>query len=370
MAWGKTCLPALACLIGVVAAAGAQTAIDLDLVVEGLERPVFLGHAGDGSGRLFILEQPGRIRIVADGALLERPFLNLASRVRSGGERGLLGLAFHPGFATNRRFFVNYTREPDGATVIAEFRAAAMKPDRARRVERVLLTVAQPFSNHNGGMLAFGPDGHLYIALGDGGGGGDPRNRAQNRNALLGKILRIDVDGERPYAIPPDNPFAAGGGRPEIYAFGLRNPWRFAFDRRTGRLLAGDVGQARIEEIDVIRRGRNYGWPIMEGPLCFRPRTGCDRSGLAPPVSHYRQVGGRCSITGGYVYRGSAIQDLVGTHLSGDFCSGEIFGLRARERSLLLETGLQISSFGEDEAGEVYVVDLGGAVYRIVSAAE
>ena len=371
MASGKTCLLALSCLLGAAAAAEAQTAIDLELVVDGLERPVFVGHAGDGSGRLFVLEQPGRIRIVAEGALRERPFADLTSRVSSGGERGLLGLAFHPDFASNRRFFVNYTREPDGATVIAEYRAARLDPDRARGVERVLLTVAQPFSNHNGGMLAFGPDGHLYIALGDGGGGGDPGNRAQNRNSLLGKILRIDVDRERPYAIPPDNPFADGGGRREIYALGLRNPWRFSFDRRSGRLLAGDVGQGRSEEIDVIRRGRNYGWPIMEGPLCFRPRTGCDRSGLTPPAAHYRHAGGRCSITGGYVYRGAAIPDLVGTHLSGDFCSGEIFGLRARERSLLLDTGLRISSFGEDEAGEVYVVDLdGGAVYRIVSAAE
>jgi glucose/arabinose dehydrogenase len=362
---------ALACLIGVGAAAEAQTAIDLDLVVDGLERPAFVGHAGDGSGRLFVLEQLGRIRIVAGGALLERPFLNLASRVRNGGERGLLGLAFHPDFATNRRFFVNYTREPDGATVIAEYRTTRLDPDRASRVERVLLTVAQPFSNHNGGMLAFGPDGHLYIALGDGGSGGDPRNHAQNRNSLLGKILRIDVDGGRPYAIPPDNPFADGGGRREVFALGLRNPWRFSFDRRSGRLFAGDVGQNQSEEIDIIRRGRNYGWPIMEGPLCFRPRTGCDRSGLALPVAHYRHVGGRCSITGGYVYRGAAIPDLVGTHVSGDFCSGEIFGLRARERSLLLDTELRISSFGEDEAGEVYVVDLGGgAVYRIVSAAE
>jgi len=360
---------ALACLLGASAAPGAQTAIDLDLVVDGLERPVFVGHAGDGSGRLFVLEQPGRIRIVADGALRARPFLDLTSRVRSGGERGLLGLAFHPDFASNRRFFVNYTREPDGATVIAEYRTTRLDPDRASRVERVLLTVAQPFSNHNGGMLAFGPDGHLYIALGDGGSGGDPRNHAQNRNSLLGKILRIDVDGGRPYAIPPDNPFADGGGRREVFALGLRNPWRFSFDRRSGRLFAGDVGQNQSEEIDIIRRGRNYGWPIMEGPLCFRPPTGCDRSGLTLPIASYRHVGGRCSITGGYVYRGSAIPELVGTYLSGDFCSGEVFGLRARERSLLLDTELQISSFGEDQAGEVYVVDLGGgAVYRIVSA--
>jgi glucose/arabinose dehydrogenase len=370
MARARACLMALACLLVAAAAAQAQTAIDLELVVDGLERPVFVGHAGDGSGRLFVLEQPGRIRIVADGALRELPFLDLTSGIISGGERGLLGLAFHPDFASNRRFFVNYTRAPDGATVIAEFRATRLDPDRARPVGRVLLTVAQPFSNHNGGMLAFGPDGHLYIGLGDGGSGGDPHNHAQNRNSLLGKILRIDVDGARPYAIPPDNPFADGGGRRQIYALGLRNPWRFSFDRRSGLLIAGDVGQGRSEEIDVIRNGRNYGWPIMEGPFCFRPRDDCDRSGLTPPIAHYLHLFGRCSITGGYLYRGADIPDLVATYLSGDFCSGEIFGLRRGQKSLLLDTDLRISSFGEDEAGEVYVVDIVGAVYRIVSAAE
>ena len=370
MAWGKIGAAALACLIGLATAPAAQTAIDVELVVDGLERPLFVGHAGDGSGRLFVLEQAGRIRIVEDGALRRRPFLDLTDRVLSGGERGLLGLAFHPDFATNRRFFVDYTRQPDGATVVAEFRARRADPNRARPTQRRLLRVRQPFSNHNGGMLAFGPDGRLYVALGDGGGGGDPGNRAQNPSTLLGKILRIDVDGARPYAIPPGNPFADGGGRPEIFALGLRNPWRFSFDRGTGRLLAGDVGQGRVEEIDLIRRGRNYGWPIMEGPLCFRPETGCESAGLTLPLASYRQVRGRCSITAGYVYRGAAIPDLVGTHLSGDFCSGEIFALRRRERSLLLDTELRISSFGEDEEGEVYVVDLGGAVYRIIAAAE
>jgi glucose/arabinose dehydrogenase len=368
MGCGTIGAAALACLIGLVIAPAAQSAIDLELVVDGLERPVFVGHAGDGSGRLFVLEQAGRIRIVEDGELRRRPFLDLTDRVRSGGERGLLGLAFHPDFASNRRFFVDYTRQPDGATVVAEFRATRANPNRARPIQRRLLRVAQPFSNHNGGMLAFGPDGHLYIALGDGGGGGDPGNRAQDPNSLLGKILRIDVDGARPYEIPPGNPFADGGGRPEVFALGLRNPWRFSFDRRNGRLFAGDVGQGRVEEIDRIRRGRDYGWPTMEGPLCFRPETGCETAGLTLPLTSYRQVRGRCAITAGYVYRGAAIPDLVGTHLSGDFCSGEIFGLRRRERSLLLDTELRISSFGEDEAGEVYVVDIDGAVYRIVRA--
>jgi glucose/arabinose dehydrogenase len=236
-------------------------------------------HAGDGSGRLFVVEQAGRIRIVESGAVLEPPFLDLKNLVKSGGERGLLGLAFHPDFATNRRFFVDYTREPDGATVIAEHHAGTDSANRADPLGRVLLTVAQPFSNHNGGMLAFGPDGDLYIGLGDGGSGGDPGNRAQNPNELLGKILRIDVDGARPYAIPPLNPFANGGGRPEIYALGLRNPWRFAFDRADGRLLAGDVGQNRVEEVDVIARGGNYGWPILEGRAATGRRPAVTRPG-------------------------------------------------------------------------------------------
>ena len=358
----------LACLLGACTQAGAKTAIGLDRVVDGLTRPLFVTHAGDGSGRLFVVEQAGRIRIVERGAVLEPPFLDLSDQVRSGGERGLLGLAFHPEFATNRRFFIDYTREPDGATVIAEYHAATASPNRADPLGRVLLTVAQPFANHNGGMLAFGPDGDLYIGLGDGGSGGDPGNRAQNLGELLGKILRIDVDGARPYAIPAGNPFANGGGRPEIYALGLRNPWRFAFDRADGRLVAGDVGQNRVEEIDVIERGGNYGWPILEGPLCYRPQTGCDPTGLMPPIAHYRHVHGRCSVTGGYVYRGAALPELVGTYLFGDFCSGEIFGFRDHVRSMLLDTDLQIASFGEDANGEVYVVDLGGAVYRIVGA--
>ncbi len=370
MAWRKIGALVLAGLLGTCTQPGAATAIRLDLVVDGLTRPLFVTPAGDGSGRLFVVEQAGRIRIVENGAVLERPFLDLTELVKSGGERGLLGLAFHPGFKANGRFFVDYTREPDGATVIAEYHAAAMNPNRADPLGRLLLTVAQPFANHNGGMLAFGPDGDLYIGLGDGGSGGDPGNRAQNPNELLGKILRIDIDGARPYAIPADNPFAKGGGRAEIYALGLRNPWRFAFDRADGRLLTGDVGQNRVEEIDVIERGGNYGWPILEGPLCYRPKAGCDRTGLAPPVADYRHDRGRCSITGGYVYRGSALPELVGTYLYGDFCSGEIFGLRQGVTSVLLDTDLQIASFGEDRNGEVYVVDLRGAVYRIVGAGQ
>ena len=359
-------IPLLLGLLLATAPAAAQ--LRLEPVVDGLERPVFLTHAGDRSGRLFVVEQAGRILILAPGGLLAEPFLDIRARVRTGGERGLLGLAFHPRFARNGRYFVNYTRADDGATVVAEYRVSA-DPDRSRRLERVLLTVPQPFSNHNGGMIAFGPDGFLYIGLGDGGGGGDPGNRAQDPEELLGKILRIDV-GERPYGIPPDNPFVGGGGRPEIFALGLRNPWRFSFDRGNGRLLAGDVGQGRREEIDRIRRGRNYGWRILEGTLCFQPREDCDRTGLEPPLTEYGHRRGRCSVTGGYVYRGRAVPGLAGTYLFGDFCSGEIFGLRRGRRSILLDSELTIASFGEDEAGELYVLDVSaGAVHRVAGTA-
>ncbi len=372
MAWVRMGASALlGMLLGLIvagAAARAEPGIELQLVADGLAQPLFVTHAGDGSGRLFVVEQGGRILVLEDGALLEEPFLDLDDQVQSGSERGLLGLAFDPDFATSGRFFVDYTRAPDGATVIAEFHASAASPNRADPDGRVLLTVDQPFANHNGGMLAFGPDGDLYIGLGDGGSAGDPGERAQNPDELLGKILRIDVDHGRPYAIPPDNPFAEGGGRPEIYALGLRNPWRFSFDRKDGRLLAGDVGQNRIEEIDIVGRGGNYGWPLMEGRSCYRPATGCARSELKLPIAQYQHRQGRCSITGGYVYRGTALPQLVGTYLSGDYCSGEIFGLRQGRNPVLLDTRLQIASFGEDAAGELYMVDLGGAVYRIVGA--
>ncbi|MFQ5829343.1 MAG: PQQ-dependent sugar dehydrogenase [Candidatus Methylomirabilia bacterium] len=351
------------------AAAALAPAIQLELVVgRGLSNPVYVTHAGDGSGRLFVLEQPGRIRIMAAGALLRKPLLDITDRVQAGGERGLLGLAFHPKFRENGRYFVNYTRRPDGATVVSEFRVSA-DPNVSKRTERILLTIAQPYSNHNGGMIEFGPDGYLYIGTGDGGLAGDPGNRAQNRNDLLGKILRIDVDRGNPYAATADNPFvAAGGGRPEIYAWGLRNPWRFSFDRATKELYVADVGQNRWEEINIVRRGGNYGWRIMEGAHCFLPRTGCDTTSLVLPVAEYSRRLGRCSITGGYVYRGRQIPALVGTYIYGDFCSGEIFGLRDRTQTILLSTDLPISSFGEDQAGEVYVVDHGGTIHRIVGA--
>lgn len=347
--------------------------LSLQPVTTGLDQPVHLTHAGDGSGRLFVVEQPGRIRIVRGGTLLPAPFLDIGPRVLAGGEQGLLSVAFHPRYATTGRFFVNYTRRPDGASVIAEYRVSAGHPDVADPASaRELLVVPQPYSNHNGGLNLFGPDGFLYIGLGDGGSAGDPQNRAQNLGEVLGKLLRIDVDGGSPYAIPRDNPFVGrAGARPEIYAYGLRNPWRFSFDRCDGRLFLADVGQGAREEVDLIRPGGNYGWRIMEGSLCFTPPSGCDRTGLALPIAEYETHTWGCAVTGGFVYRGTAFAALHGWYLFGDYCSGRIWGLRPEgggwAMTLLHQQAVRISSFGEDQAGELYLVDHGGAVYRIAA---
>ena len=335
------------------------------VLTRGLIQPVFIGHAGDHSRRLFILEQPGRIRILHNGALQPSAFLDISDRVDFGGEMGLLGLAFHPRFAKNGRFFVNYTRQ--GATVVAEYQVSR-DPGRALHDEKPLLMIPQPYTNHNGGMLAFGPDGYLYIATGDGGAGGDPENRGQNPDTLLGKMLRIDVDQGDPYGIPPDNPFAGRPSGREIFALGFRNPWRFSFDRRTGRLWAADVGQNRWEEIDVVEAGNNYGWRVMEGAHCFRPSRGCATAGLTLPVAEYPNQSPHCAVTGGYVYRGNGVSFLRGTYVFGDYCSGRIMGLIDGQPLVLLASGLRISSFGEDEAGELYVVDHGGGIYRITPA--
>ena len=240
--------------------------------------------------------------------------------------------------------------------------------------ELVILEVPQPYANHNGGQIAFGPDGYLYIGLGDGGSAGDPRRNGQNPSTLLGAILRIDVSGataEQPYAIPLDNPFVDGGGRPEIWAYGLRNPWRFSFDRETGELWTGDVGQNRWEEIDIIERGGNYGWNAMEGHHCFQPSSDCENEDFIPPVWEYSLDGDACSVIGGYVYRGTAIQTLVGTYVYADFCTGEIFGLRRDGEDvvnrLLVDTDLRISSFGEDNDGELYVLSQGEGIYLLTS---
>lgn len=336
------------------------------LVEQGLQHPVFVAQPPDGSQRLFLVEQPGRIRILRGKTLVAQPFLDITGKSLSTGfEQGLLGLAFHPSYRTNGRYFVNYTRVPDGATVISEYRASS-NPDESQRTEKILLTIPQPYVNHNGGMLAFGPDGFLYIGMGDGGSRGDPQNRAQNREELLGKILRIDVDHGTPYAIPDSNLFAKGDGRSEIFAYGFRNPWRFSFDRETGELWVGDVGQNDWEEIDVVQSGGNYGWRIMEGTHCFSPKTGCTSKGLIMPKAEYATRSPRCTIVGGYVYRGNRMPSLKGTYVYGDFCSGEIFGLKDGQSSVLSATDSRITSFGQDEAGELYMAGHSGAIFRLV----
>ena len=341
----------------------------------GLAPLTFVTHAGDGSGRLFAVEQRGMIwTLDAEGSLAASPFLDIRERVRSGGERGLLGLAFHPDFESNGRLFVNYT-DTRGDTVVSEFGLQADgSADPAS--ERVLLGFNQPFSNHNGGMIAFGPDRMLHIATGDGGSGGDPRGNGQSLDTLLGKILRIDVDSGDPYAIPTDNPFAGGGGRPEIWSYGLRNPWRLSFDRRTGAMFIGDVGQITREEIDAEpagQGGRNYGWNVVEGDRCF-VRNDCNRRGLTPPVAVYGRDG-NCAVTGGYVYRGAQFPDLYGGYIYSDYCGGQLWALNAEAAVRngearvfqLGQTQLRPTSFGEDEAGELYLVHHPGEIYRVVA---
>jgi len=348
----------------------AQTVrIALNSVVTGLTEPVYLTSSRDGTDRRFIIEQPGRISVVQPGSNTRSVFLDITSRVLAGGERGLLGLAFHPQYASNRRFFVNYTRRNDGATVIAEYAASAANSNVADTTERVLLVIAQPYPNHNGGMIEFGPDGYLYIGMGDGGSGNDPENRAQNLNELLGKMLRIDINPPGVlYSSPASNPFYGSiPGRDEIYAVGLRNPWRFSFDRATGQLYAGDVGQSAREEVDIITLGGNYGWRVLEGTVCTNlGPAGCSSPGFIGPITQYvNGSAGRCSITGGYVYRGAQQSLPYGAYIFADYCTGEIFMFHNGLQSLLLDTAFNISSFGEDEAGELYVVSLGGTIYRI-----
>ena len=365
----------LAAAIGCATAAAGE--VELVEVTGGLDDPVYLTHAGDGSGRLFVVEQAGRVRVLRDGSAASTPFLDISRIVRSGGERGLLSLAFHPRYPRNGLLYVNYT-DRDGDTVVARYAVSSdaerADPNSAAQV----IAIGQPYGNHNGGQIQFGPDGTLYVGTGDGGWAGDPRNRAQNPGSLLGKMLRLDVDSTGPYAIPPDNPFVgSNGAAPEIWAFGLRNPWRFSFDRLTGDLYIGDVGQDKWEEIDFQRAdhrgGLNYGWRVMEGEHCFNPATGCKREGLTPPIYEYSQSEG-CSITGGYVYRGRAIPDLAGTYVFADYCAGTIWGLTpdgdgAWSRTTHFDAGFAISSFGEGEAGELYVLDYSaGRVLRIAAA--
>jgi glucose/arabinose dehydrogenase len=341
-------------IAGTTSASAAPPAISTTPVLTGLSSPVFVTSAQDGTNRLFVLEQGGVIRVAQEGTGTTTPFLDITSKVVSGGERGLLGLAFHPSYETNGRFFVNYTRSGDGATVVSEF-AVSGDPNVANPAsEDVLFVVAQPFANHNGGMLAFGPDGRLYVGMGDGGSANDPGDRAQNPALLLGKMLRVDVNG---------------AGTPEIFALGFRNPWRFSFDRADGRLLAGDVGQSQREEIDIVTQGENYGWRVFEGTMCTgldAPKC-ADPSPYTMPIAEYGHTGGRCSVTGGYVYRGDADTMPPGTYVFADYCTGEIFVLDGGVPTVVRNTGMLIPSFGEDEAGELYVVNHEGSVHRIVA---
>jgi glucose/arabinose dehydrogenase len=344
-------------------------------VTGGLDQPLGVTAPADGSGRLFVIERTGRIRIVQGGVLQAQPFLDVSSLVTTkGSEQGLLGLAFHPRYAENGRFYVNYT-DTNGDTVVARYQVSADPNVADPTTATQVLFQQQPYANHNGGNLVFGPDGYLWIGLGDGGSGGDPQDRAQNVQTWLGKLLRIDVDSGELYVSPADNLAAANPDAwPEIWAYGLRNPWRFSFDRATNDLYIGDVGQNAYEEIDFVPAGTgaglNFGWNRMEGAHCYNSPT-CDPAPYVLPVAEYAHSEG-CSITGGFVYRGSAYPRMDGAYLSSDYCSGTIWALtRSPDGSwantVVLRSKANVSSFGEDEAGELYLTDLQGTLYRVTA---
>jgi glucose/arabinose dehydrogenase len=350
--------------------------IALSTVVSGLSSPVGLERP-PGDNRFFIIEQRGTIRILQNGALLPGNFLDLQSIVNfDGQEQGLLGIAFHPNYATNHKFYVNYTQdEGNRETHISEFQTLASDPNTADpNSERVLLVVNQPFPNHKGGQLVFGPDGFLYIGLGDGGSGGDPLGNGQNTSTFLGKMLRINVDPPfatgKEYGIPADNPFVVTGGLPEIFAYGLRNPWRFSFEPVTNRLFVADVGQDSWEEIDILQKGGNFGWNVMEGMHCFPPGTAtCDMTNKVLPIFEYSHADG-IAVIGGYVYKGSAIPSLANKYIFADL-TGKIWSLTEAPantwtRANLLDTGLTFTSFGKDAAGELYLVDYNGLIRKLV----
>ena len=370
-----------ACFAVFPSLAGSALNIQLEPVITGIDSPVAITHAGDGSGRLFITLQIGKILVFDGKQLLPTPFLDIGPLITPGSERGLLSVAFHPNYPTNGFLYVDYT-DLNGDTVIARYRVS-IDPnvvDPASAV--ILLGIPQPFANHNGGQLQFGPDGFLYIGMGDGGSGGDPLNNAQNLGSLLGKILRIDVDASLPYGIPLDNPFIANpNAAPEIWALGLRNPWRFSFDRLLGDLLIADVGELIWEEVNFQLAnslgGENYGWRLMEGNHCYNPSTGCNDGSLTLPVIEYDHSLGNCSITGGYRYRGSLHPDLEGVYFYADFCSGIIWGATrdvagSWTSEQVLDTGLLITSFGEDEDGELYLAHFSstnGIIYKVTEPA-
>ena len=377
----RALLGCLAALALCAAAATAAPPIRLQPLATGFDRPVGVVDADDGTDRLFIFTLPGKIWIWDGEKVLPEPFLDIGDGVDCCfGERGMGGLAFHPDFADNGFFYIAYDG-PNEISRVSRFRVGGNRDRANASSERILLRVPQPFPQHNLGQLEFGPDGYLYIGSGDGGSGGDPMNNGQDLGTLLGKILRIDVDGGFPYAIPPDNPFVdTAGAQPEIWSYGIRNAWRFSFDRRTGAMFLGDVGQDAWEEINYQPPGAgglNFGWRLMEGSSCFDPPSGCDDGTLTLPIIEYSHFAGDTdlgckSVTGGYRYRGPATQTLPRFYIYGDFCTGEIFGARTNASGAwvsnrLLDGDMFLVSFGEDRRGRLYAVDFrGGAVYRIV----
>lgn len=353
----------------------ADFSLTLQEVASGLNSPVYV-TSPPGDARLFIVEQPGRIRIVANGQLLTTPFLDIVSRVGSGGERGMLSVAFHPQYASNGFFYVYFTGT-DGAIRVERFTVSANANQANAASAKVILAVPHPRGNHNGGLAMFGPDGMLYLGLGDGGGGGDPDLNGQNINSVLGKILRIDVNSGEPYGIPSGNPFATRtDARREIWAYGLRNPWRFAFDQSTGGLYVADVGQNALEEINVVAAARpqvNYGWNITEGSSCYNAST-CNKQGIELPMLEYGHTGNQCSVTGGFVYRGSAMPELAGVYFYADYCAGWIKsftfnGSASDQRDWNLGAIGNITSFGEDSSRELYITSSNGRVYKLVRGA-
>ncbi|PYO97133.1 MAG: glucose dehydrogenase [Gemmatimonadetes bacterium] len=345
----------------------------LELVASGFSSPVFLTTPTGDTARLFVVDQGGQIRVIQHGVLLPTPFLDIAGRITSGGERGLLSVAFHPSYAANGFFYVNYT-DLNGDTRVERYTVSVADSNLAdTSTHKLILFVSQPYPNHNGGLVMFGPDGMLYIGMGDGGSGGDPENRAQNPDSLLGKLLRIDVDGGDPYVSPPNNPYVGRSGRGEIWAIGLRNPWRFSFDPPSGLLYIADVGQNSWEEVDVepaSQGGLNYGWRIMEGAHCDNPNP-CSPAGLVLPALEYSHSDG-CSVTGGFAYRGTRFPSLAGQYFFSDYCAawlrsatyanGAVTSRTLWSFNVNLESVL---SFGQDARGELYVLTAGGVVYRI-----
>ncbi|HEV7699879.1 MAG TPA: PQQ-dependent sugar dehydrogenase [Pyrinomonadaceae bacterium] len=343
-------------------------------ITSGLSSPVFMTNAGDGTNRLFIVQQGGLISVVQPGSSTPTPFLNVTSTILSGGERGLLGLAFHPQYSTNRRFFIYYTRAGDGAIEIAEYQANATDPNVAVQTPvKTIITIPHTANaNHNGATVAFGPDGYLYAGTGDGGGSNDQPANSQNKNVLLGKILRLDInntDGQ-PYGIPSDNPFVGVTGADEIYAYGVRNPYRFSFDRGgTHQMWIADVGQGAWEEVDIGQRGANYGWRVFEGNHCTGNDTAlCSTLVQTPPIFEYSHASGRCSITGGFVYRGRQGNLPLGSYVYADYCSGEIFLYNNNAQPAIINnsSAANVVGFGEDESGELYMIREGGPIYKIV----